>query len=154
MALAYGISSVASAQPHDPPHPGDHPGEPPHPGDHDKDKDRAIEMAKKLQDVVAAREKARTVAIKDTKAWERDRDKRAEEHRKAMEGVWGETLIHRPECQPELALYGDHMARLERIVDIGTPAQVARARALILREQARHARAMEGLRIRLGLEVR
>ena len=150
-AVAVGYSTFAVAQPHDPPHPGEHPGE--HPGDHDKDKDHSDDFTKKLHDLEEGRRAGRVAGIKDMKAWEAAREHRAEEERKQIEGLWPAELLRRPECQPELSLYAEHVARLERIIDIGTPAQAARARAILEREHRRHARAMEALRMKFGIAL-
>jgi hypothetical protein len=153
--MAVGYSTFALAQPHDHDHdpkPGEHDHDPkPGEHDHDKDKDHSDDFTKRLHDMAEARRAARMQAIRDAKAWEASRERRAEESRRAMEGIWGQEFLRRPECQPELGLYGERMARLNRIIDIGTPAQVARARAIIEREHRRHARAMEALRMRLGV---
>ena len=150
LAMVASYSTLVLAQPHDPPKPGEH--------DHDKDdkghdKDHSDDLAKKLHDWEDGHSKAHLAGVKDMKAWEAAREKRAEEERKAMEGIWPAEFLRRPECQPELSLYAERVARLERIIEIGTPAQVARARAILERENRRHAHAMEALRMKLGIAL-
>jgi hypothetical protein len=86
--------------------------------------------------------------------WEANRAQRELEHRRQLEGLWGAAFIRRPEVTPEMALDADRMARLDRIIDLAIDqhdaASEARARAILAREIARHARAMAALRARWG----
>jgi len=130
------------------PRPGDRPGD--HPG-----AAAAIDYRAKLQALEDQRRASRASLRKDPKTWDGDRDKRAEEHRKALATVWGD-WIHRPECRAELELNADHLARINRIIDLEEDAHnaalIARARAVQAREIARHARVMQDLRVRLGVQ--
>jgi hypothetical protein len=127
----------------------------PRPGDHDHPGAAAIDYRAKLVALEDQRRAQRAALRKDVHAWDADRDKRADEHRKALETVWGD-WIHRPECRAELELNADHLARVNRIIDLAEDAHnaalLARARAVRDREIARHARIMQELRVRLGVQ--
>jgi hypothetical protein len=91
---------------------------------------------------------------RDEHAWENSRAQRELEHRRQLEGLWGATFLRRPEVTPELAMDADREARLDRMIDLAQDAHdaasEARARAILAREYARHARAMAALRARWG----
>jgi hypothetical protein len=90
----------------------------------------------------------------DERGWENSRMQRAEEHRRQLEGLWGPQFLRRPEVTPELAMNADREARLDRMIDLAQDAHdaasEARARAILAREFARHARAMAALRANAG----
>jgi hypothetical protein len=96
----------------------------------------------------------RAAQRRDMNAWEANRAQRELEHRRQLEQLWGATFIRRPEVQPEMSIDADRMARLDRIIDLAQEqhdaASEARARAILGREFARHARVMAALRARWG----
>ena len=86
----------------------------------------------------------------DERGWESSRAQRELDHRRQLEGLWGPQFLRRPEVRPELEMDAYREARLERIIDLAQDAHdaasEARARAILAREFARHARAMAALR--------
>jgi hypothetical protein len=108
------------------------------------------EYQARLQRIQDERLSQRQALRRDEHAWENSRAQRELEHRRQLEGVWGPQFLRRPEVRPELAINADREARLERMIDLAQDAHdaasEARARAILAREYARHARAMAALR--------
>lgn len=103
-------------------------------------------------------DKARTArkdAVRDPKAWKDGRDKRADEHRKAVADAVGAALAT-PEAQAELKLHADRMARLNRILDVAEQksdaALTTRAKALIDKEIARDAAVLHDIQVKAGAQ--
>jgi hypothetical protein len=98
----------------------------------------------------------RDAARRNAALWESQRYAREAESRRLLEARWGQEFYYRPECRYEIALDANRTARLERIIDIANDnhdlALAARARNILARENARHAREMIALRIRLGYQ--
>jgi hypothetical protein len=98
----------------------------------------------------------RDAARRNAALWESQRFAREAESRRLLEARWGQEFYYRPECRYEIALDANRTARLERIIDIANDnhdlALAARARNILARENARHAREMIALRIRLGYQ--
>ncbi len=176
LVASLGLAPIASA---DPPrndrndhndHPGnDHPGMggPGHgpelrPGErppgvidpHGPPRLEAREYQARLQRFQDDRLLQRQALRRDEHGWENSRAQRELEHRRQLEGLWGPEFLRRPEVRPELAINADREARLERMIDLAQDAHdaasEARARAILAREYARHARAMATLRVNFG----
>ena len=98
----------------------------------------------------------RDAARRNAAVWDSQRYAREVESRRLLEARWGQEFYYRPECRYEIALDANRTARLERIIDIANDnrdlALAARARGILARENARHAREMIALRIRLGYQ--
>ncbi len=98
----------------------------------------------------------RDAARRNAAMWDSQRYAREAESRRLLEARWGQEFYYRPECRYEIALDANRTARLERIIDIANDnrdlALAARARGILARENARHAREMIALRIRLGYQ--
>jgi hypothetical protein len=98
----------------------------------------------------------RDAARRNAAMWDAQRAQREEMHRRELEARWGQDFYYRPECRYEIALDANRTARLTRIIDIAEdnhdPMLASRARNLLARENARHAREMIALRIRLGYQ--
>ena len=160
LAASIGFAPVGHAQPRPGDHPGDRPGD--HPGDKPGDKPgerggaaAAAEYAAKLQKIEDDRRKQRDDDRKDAKKWDSERDKRADDRRKALEGVWGAPFLGRPEVRSEMELHAERVARIERVIDIAqdthNAALLAHAQRVLAKEFARNARVMAELRERLGV---
>jgi hypothetical protein len=108
------------------------------------------EYQNRLQRIQDERFTQRQALRHDERGWESSRAQREADHRRQLEGVWGPQFLRRPEVRPELAMDADREARLERMIDLAQDAHdaasEARARAILAREFARHARAMAALR--------
>ncbi len=154
LAASLGLASVASADPF-PPHgrPGA-PIPPPLPPNGIAPPLPPSEYQTRLQRLQDERAAQRLAQRHNEAQWEASRAAREAEHRKQLETLWGATFLRRPECQPELALDADREARLNRMIDLAQDAHdaasEARARAILAREYARHARAMAALRAKWG----
>jgi hypothetical protein len=157
LAASLGLASIASAQPQ-PPRPRPMPPPPMQPLPPAPPGIGAPlppnEYQTRLQRDWDARLAQRAAQRRNAAQWESSRAQRELEHRRQLEGVWGAAFLRRPECQPELALDADREARLDRMIDLAQDAHdaasEARARAILAREFARHARAMAALRARWG----
>jgi hypothetical protein len=163
LAASIGFAPLGYAQPRPGDRPGDHPGDKPgdHPGDHPGDKPgehgpAASEFAAKLQKLEDDQRKKRDEERKDAKRWDADRDQRAAERRRQLEGVWGAPFLARPETRAELDVHAERIARIERIIDIAADthnaALMAHAQRVLAAENQHHARVMAELRIRLGVQ--
>jgi hypothetical protein len=90
---------------------------------------------------------------KDARAWETSRDQRAARDRSEIASNWGD-IAEQPDAKAELATHAERMAQLNRILDVakdqGDAGLAARTNAVIQRELARDARALQGIRARVG----
>jgi len=108
----------------------------------------------KLQQAEATRRTARKQAIQDPKGWEEGRPQRASVHRAQLAALWG-SVSGSIDGQAHLRMHADHMARLNRMLDLAElqsdSALLARIHLDISRELARHMQAMRQLQAAAGL---
>ena len=104
----------------------------------------ALETNRAKERAAAARreEMRREAMKKDLAAWKRARDARAEAHRKEIYAKWY-AAVSTPQGRAEFELYGDRMARLNRIKDIARERRdevmLRRADRVVELENHRHA---------------
>ena len=112
-------------------------------------------FVERLQELQAAHRSARDEALKDPKAWEEARADRAKRDRAELGRLWG-NLVNSPDAQARLRMHADHMARLNRMLDLaqGKPdaALIARLQAAVQAELVQHAQNMQTLRAALRLQ--
>jgi hypothetical protein len=112
------------------------------------------EIANRFNQLQAQRLAERDNLRRNQAQWEAQRNQRLSQHQVQLAGVWGADFLARPECHAELALDAERQAQLDRIIDIAhdthNAAMLARANAILARENARHVRVMTDLRIKLG----
>lgn len=109
----------------------------------------------KLQQAEATRRAARKQALQDPKGWEEGRPQRASAHRAQLAALWG-SISGSIDGQAHLRRHADHMARLNRMLDLAElqsdSALLARIHLDISRELARHMQSMRQLQAAAGLQ--
>jgi hypothetical protein len=110
-------------------------------------------IAEHLHQLEEQRQRDRKAAVKDVKAWNESRVKRAADHRNEIASTWG-NLVSNPQALAELKTHADRMARLNRILDIANQkadnALASRCQGDIQREVDRDAREMQEIRMHGG----
>jgi hypothetical protein len=112
-------------------------------------------LVERLAQLQADRRKTRDQALKDPKAWDEGRAQRAGRDRAELGKLWG-NLVESPDAQARLRLHADHMARLNRMLDLAQASPDAaltkRVQTAIQTELAQHAQNMQSLRAALRLQ--
>jgi hypothetical protein len=112
-------------------------------------------LVERLQELQAAHRRARDEALKDPKAWEDARAERAKRDRAELGQLW-ENLVISPDAQARLRMHADHMARLNRMLDLAHGSADAalgkRLQAAVQAELVQHAQNMQSLRAALRLQ--
>jgi hypothetical protein len=112
-------------------------------------------LAARLQGLQADRRARREQELKDPKAWADNRATRAMQDRTELGQIWG-NLVDRPDARAALRIHADHMARLNRMLDVAElgadPTLSQRIQADIRRELVSHAQNMQVLRAALGIK--
>ena len=112
-------------------------------------------LAEHLHQIEQQRQRDRKVAVKDSKTWNDGRPQRAVQRRNEIASTWGNT-VNTPEAQAELKTHADHMARLNRILDIanqkGDTALAARVQTDIQTEVDHDAQVMQAIRAKAGAQ--
>jgi hypothetical protein len=112
-------------------------------------------LVERLAQLQADHRKTRDQALKDPKAWEEGRAQRAALDRAELGKLWG-NLVDSPDAQARLRMHADHMARLNRMLDLAQPSSDAaltqRIQTAIERELVQHAQNMQTLRAALRLQ--
>jgi len=108
----------------------------------------------RLEQLQASRRIARQQAITDAQRWEDNRATRASAHRARVAALWG-NVVGTLDGQARLRVHAEHMARLNRMLDLAEQkrdsALVKRIQAGIARELTRHLEAMLQLQAAAGL---
>jgi len=112
-------------------------------------------LLKRLQELEGARRTARTEGLKDSKAWEAGRARRASAHRQQLATLWG-SITGTVDGQARLRLHADRMARLNRLLDLAEQkndkALIATLATHIENELKRHVQAMQKAKAAAGLQ--
>lgn len=112
-------------------------------------------LVARLQQLQAEHRKTREPALKDPKAWDEGRAQRADLDRAALAQIWS-NLVDNADARARLRVHADHMARLNRMLDLAqAPADAAltqRIQAAIQTELLQHAQNMQTLRAALRPE--
>jgi len=108
----------------------------------------------KLHELQVTRRDARKEGLKDAKSWEENRPQRAGAHRAQLAAVWG-AVAGSIDGQARLRLHADHMARLNRMLDLAEQTNDAalakRIGADIDRELTRNMQLMLQLQTAVGM---
>ena len=109
-------------------------------------------LVERLQQLQADHRKTREQALNDPKKWDEGRAQRADLDRAELARLWG-NLVDNADAQARLRLHADHMARLNRMLDLAqASAQAAlteRIQTAIRTESLQHAQNMQTLRAAL-----
>ncbi|HEY1536998.1 MAG TPA: hypothetical protein VGF76_23420 [Polyangiaceae bacterium] len=112
-------------------------------------------LVERLAQLQADHRKARDQALKDPKAWDEGRAQRAGLDRAELGKLWG-SLVDSPDAQARLRMHADHMARLNRMLDLAQASPDAaltkRIQAALEHELVQHAQNMQTLRAALRLQ--
>lgn len=112
-------------------------------------------LVERLQQLQADHRKARDQALKDPKAWDDGRAQRADLDRAELAKLWS-NLVDSPDARARLRVHADHMARLNRMLDLaptsGDAALTQRIQTAIQTELVQHAQNMQTLRAALRQE--
>jgi hypothetical protein len=109
-------------------------------------------LVERLQQLQADHRKAHAQALKDPKKWDEGRAARADLDRAELAKLWG-NLVDNVDAQARLRLHADHMARLNRMLDLAEAsadaALITRIQTAIQTELQQHAQNMQLLRATL-----
>ncbi|HEX3850200.1 MAG TPA: hypothetical protein VHW01_04490, partial [Polyangiaceae bacterium] len=112
-------------------------------------------VLERLQQLQTEHRKTRDQALKEPRAWDEGRAQRAELDRAELAGIWS-NLVDSADAQARLRIHADHMARLNRMLDLAqAPTDAAltqRIQAAIQSELRQHAEHMQTLRAALRPE--
>jgi hypothetical protein len=112
-------------------------------------------LVERLQQLQAEHRKTREPARKDPKAWDEGRAQRADLDRAALAKIWS-NLVDNAEARTRLRIHADHMARLNRMLDLAQASADAaltqRIQTAIATELLQHAQNMQTLRAALRPE--
>jgi len=112
-------------------------------------------LVERLAQLQADHRKTRDQALEDPKAWDEGRAQRAGLDRAELGKLWG-NLVNSPDAQARLRMHADHMARLNRMLDLAQAAPDAaltkRIQTAIQSELVQHAQNMQTLRTALRLQ--
>jgi hypothetical protein len=107
----------------------------------------------RLEQLQASRRITRRQAITDAKTWEENRATRASAHRARVAALWGD-VVGTIDGQARLRTHAEHLARLNRMLDLAEQKQdaalITRVQAGIVRELERHLQAMLQLQAAAG----
>ena len=103
-------------------------------------------LVERLAQLQADHRKTRDQVLKEPKAWEEGRAQRAGLDRAELGKLWG-NLVDSPDAQARLRMHADHMARLNRMLDLAQASPDAaltqRIQSAIERELVQHAQNMQ-----------
>jgi hypothetical protein len=112
-------------------------------------------LLERLQQLQAEHRKTRDQALKDPKAWDEGRAQRAALDRAELAKIWS-NLVDNADARARLRIHADHMARLNRMLDLaqapGDAALMSRIQTAIQSELLQHAQNMQTLRAALRPE--
>jgi hypothetical protein len=112
-------------------------------------------FVERLQQLQSEHRKTRDLALKDPKAWDEGRVQRASQDRAELAKLWSH-LVDSADAQARLRVHADHMARLNRMLDLAQASADAvltqRVQTAIEAELVQHAQNMQTLRAALRLQ--